>query len=49
MKLSVLIPVYNEISTIEKLINKVKSQKIKNLQIIVVDDCSTDGTKQLLK
>lgn len=49
MKLSVLIPVYNEIKTIEQIIKKVKNQEIKNLQIIVVDDCSTDGTKKILR
>ena len=49
MKLSILIPVYNEIRTIEKIIQKVKEQEIKKIQIIVVDDGSTDGTKELLK
>tara|TARA_Y100000389_G_C17296462_1_gene430744 strand:+ start:109 stop:801 length:693 start_codon:yes stop_codon:yes gene_type:complete len=49
MKLSVIIPVYNEINTIEQIINRVKGQEIKNLQIIIVDDCSTDGTKKILK
>ena len=49
MKLSILIPVYNEIRTIEKIIQKVKEQEIKKIQIIVVDDGSTDGTKEFLK
>ena len=49
MKLSILIPVYNEIRTIEKIIQKVKEQEIKKIQIIVIDDGSTDGTKEFLK
>ena len=49
MKLSILIPVYNEIKTIEKIIQKVKEQEIRKIQIIVVDDGSTDGTREFLK
>ena len=48
MKLSVIIPVYNELKTIEELILKVKSVNL-NLQIIVVDDFSNDGTREILK
>ena len=48
MKLSIIIPVYNEIKTIEKIIKKIHKQSIKNFQIIVVDDFSTDGTRELL-
>jgi len=48
--LSVVIPVYNEKNSIIEIINKVKSVYIENIQkeIIVVDDCSTDGTKEIL-
>ncbi len=49
MKLSIIIPVYNEINTIEKIIKKVRKQSIKNFEIIVVDDHSTDGTREFLK
>jgi dolichol-phosphate mannosyltransferase len=49
MKLSILIPVFNEAKTIEKIIKKVKEQEIKNIQIIIVDDYSTDGTREILK
>ena len=48
MKLTVIIPVYNECQTIEKLINKVIQTNL-DLQIIVVDDNSTDGTRKILK
>ena len=47
--LSIIIPVYNEVKTIEKVIAKIT--KIKNIkkQIIIVDDGSTDGTTEKLK
>jgi len=49
MKLSIIIPVYNEIKTLEKIINKILNIKKINKQIIIVDDGSTDGTRQLIK
>ena len=47
-KLSIIIPVYNEKNTIEKLLNKI--HKLVNIkkEIIVVDDASNDGTKEIL-
>lgn len=52
MKLSIIIPVYNEEKTILKVINKVKKVKLKKVvkEIVVIDDFSTDNTrKKLLK
>ena len=49
MLLSIIIPVFNEVNTIEQILKKVRNQQIKNIEIIVVDDCSTDGTKKILK
>ena len=46
--LSVIIPCYNEINTIEEVINKVKNTSIKSIQIIIIDDFSTDGTREFL-
>lgn len=48
MKLSVIIPVYNEKDYILKIIEKVKNLPIEK-EIIVVDDMSTDGTREILK
>ena len=49
MKLSVVIPCYNEADTIEKVIVAVLSAPYPDKEIIVVDDCSTDGTREILK
>ena len=48
-KLSVIIPCYNEKRTIERAIEKVKKSEISNQEIIVIDDKSTDGTRELLE
>ena len=50
-KLSIIIPVYNEENTISEVIEKIKNIGIKNMQkeIIIVDDYSTDHTKDILK
>ena len=47
--LSIIIPVYNEVQTIEKIILKIKKIKDIKKQIIIVDDGSTDGTSEKLK
>lgn len=49
MKLSVIIPCYNENNTIEELLSAVKNSPYKDKEIIIVDDCSTDGVQHKLK
>jgi glycosyltransferase involved in cell wall biosynthesis len=49
MKLSVVIPCYNERSTIEAVVEAVQAAPVDDVEIIVVDDGSTDGTRELLK
>jgi glycosyltransferase involved in cell wall biosynthesis len=49
VKLSVVIPCYNERNTVAELIRRVKHAPVSDLEIIVVDDASTDGTTQLLQ
>jgi len=48
MSLSVVIPVYNELNTFEELLRRVEAVKLAD-EIIVVDDGSTDGTRDLLR
>jgi glycosyltransferase involved in cell wall biosynthesis len=51
MKICVVIPVYNEIETITEIISRVSSAQVtgSEKEIIIVDDCSTDGTRELLE
>jgi glycosyltransferase involved in cell wall biosynthesis len=48
MKLSVVIPVFNEKETIREILSQVRAVNLVN-EIIVVDDCSTDGTREILQ
>ncbi len=48
MKISIIIPCYNEVNTIEKIIFKILEIKDLNFEIILVDDYSTDGTRNLI-
>ena len=49
MKISVIIPCYNEHETIEQIVDKVIDEKNYNKEIIIIDDFSTDGTREILK
>lgn len=49
MKISVVIPVYNERGTIEQIVKAVRASEVGDLEIIVVDDASSDGTQEVLK
>jgi len=47
--LSVVIPAYNEAQTIRQVVAAVRNSPVSQIEIIVVDDGSTDGTRQILK
>ena len=49
MLITVLIPCFNEKKTIEEVVDRINDLKDLNLEIIVIDDNSNDGTKDLLK
>ncbi len=49
MKVSIVIPCYNEKITIEKIVEALRSAPIESKEIIVIDDCSEDGTQTILK
>ena len=49
MKLSVVIACYNERTTVETVADAVRAAAVEDVEIIVVNDGSTNGTKELLK
>ncbi|HXK23391.1 MAG TPA: glycosyltransferase family 2 protein [Myxococcota bacterium] len=48
-RLSVVIPVYNEVRTVERVVEAVRASGFPDLEVIVVDDFSTDGTRDVLR
>ncbi len=50
-KLSVIIPCFNEEKTIEKVVTSIENLQINGwqIEIVIVDDCSTDATRSILK
>ncbi len=49
MKLSIVIPCYNEARTIRAIVDAVRAAPVASKEIIIVDDCSRDGTRDLLR
>ena len=49
MKISIVIPCFNEKDTIELIIEKIKKQTEFVKEIIIIDDFSTDGTREILE
>jgi len=47
-KISIVIPAYNEKATIEEILRRVLDTEVRK-EVIIVDDCSTDGTRQILE
>lgn len=46
---SVVIPTYNRAATIERAIDSVLRQSYDNIEVIIVDDCSTDDTAAIVE
>jgi glycosyltransferase involved in cell wall biosynthesis len=49
MKLTIVIPCYNELKTIDAIVDAVRQSQYPDKEIIIVDDCSSDGTREKLK
>ena len=49
MKLSIVIPCFNEAKTIRTLVERVRGSPYPDKEIIIVDDCSRDGTRDVLR
>jgi len=49
MKLSIVIPCYNERKTIRTIVDAVRAAPVAEMEIIIVDDCSSDGTRDILR
>ena len=49
MKLTIVIPCYNEAKTIRSIVERVRAAPVAHKEIIIVDDCSRDGTRDLLR
>ena len=49
MKLSIIIPCYNEVATISEIVKQVLAIDHQDLEIIIVDDASNDGTREILE
>jgi glycosyltransferase involved in cell wall biosynthesis len=49
MKLSIVIPCYNEAKTIRTIVDRVLAAPVPDKEVIIIDDCSRDGTRDLLR
>jgi glycosyltransferase involved in cell wall biosynthesis len=49
LKISIVIPCFNERQTIEQIVAAVRAAPLSDREIVIVDDCSTDGTVDVLK
>jgi glycosyltransferase involved in cell wall biosynthesis len=49
MLVTVIIPCFNEKKTIAKVVDRINNLKDLNLEVIIIDDYSNDGTRELLK
>lgn len=48
ISVSIVVPVFNAQATLEKTLDSIKQQTLQNIEVLCVDDCSTDGSLQIL-
>ena len=48
VKVSIILPLYNSEIFIKECINSILNQSFKDYELIIIDDCSTDKTKEML-
>ena len=48
-KISVIVPVYNSINCLERCVASIRRQTYPELEILLIDDGSTDGTLEKIK
>ena len=48
-KISIIIPVYNTEKYVEKSINSILNQSYKNIELIIINDGSTDNSEKIIK
>lgn len=48
-KISIIVPVFNSACYIEKCVNSLTTQSYKNIEVILVDDGSTDGSGAIME
>ena len=48
VKVSVIVPVYNAEKTLSRCLGNLVHQTLKDIELILVNDCSTDGSLQIL-
>ena len=49
MRVTIVIPCYNEAKTIRSIVDRVRAAPVADMEIIIVDDCSRDGTRDILR
>ena len=48
-KVSIIVPIYNASRYLSRSVESILNQSYENLEIILIDDCSTDNSKEIIK
>lgn len=49
IKISVIVPVYNTAKYLKKCLDSLVNQTLHDIEIIVINDCSTDNSKEIIE